>query len=248
MPRPIEHALTGSALMLLLAACGGSDRFSVQVNPGGIESPPFLPPASTGVTVDTAAAWRHYLGTAQRWEVAGQQNGNAFSLALTLTPGPISIFPYNGQLAQTSTESLRLRFAGVASVDTDATLYYSNGSLIGIVGGSGASARCAVIRTPFTALPTNSRVGDSGTIVSLARLAACTPDAQQIGSVTLRWSIEQDLAVTLFCLTSLQQAPQGTPAGAQTACMQTTAQGELGGSARLSVRRPDGSEVSGKNY
>ena len=105
-----------------------------------------------------------------------------------------------------------------------------------------------MIRTPFTALPANSRVGDSGTIVTLTRLGGCTPNAQPIGSLTLRWSIEQDLAATLFCLSSLQHDATGAPAGAQTACVQTTAQGELGDSARLSVRRPDGSEVSGKNY
>ena len=233
------------ATALLLTACGGG---SVSFNSGGIQSPPLLPPAGTGVTVNTAAAWHQYLSTSQRWEVAGQQNGNAFNLALVLTPGATSIFPYNGQLAQTTTQSLRLTFAGVATANTDGTLFYTNDSLIGVVGGSGSNATCAVIRTPFTPLPNSSTVGAGGTIISFDSLGGCAPNAARVGSVTLNWSVEQDLAVTLFCLTTVRQDLAGLPAGTETACVQTTAQGDLGGGARLTLRRADGTVISGKNY
>jgi len=245
MWQAIRRPFLFTAMAMALAACGGSD----DNNPGnansGIQSPPILPPASTGVTVDAAAAWRQYLTTPRRWQVSGQQNANAFTLALVLTPGPVSTFPYNGQLAQTTTESLRLSFAGVANADVDGTLFYTNDSLIGIVGGG---TRCAVIRTPFTPLPNNSSVGGKGTIVSLDSLDGCTPTAARVGTVTLTWSIEQDLAVTLFCLTTLRQDPSGIPVGTETACVQSNAAGELGGGARLTLRRADGTEISGKNY
>lgn len=241
----IRRALACSAVGLSLSACGGG---SVSFNSGGIQSPPLLPPAATGVTVNTAAAWHQYLSTPQRWDIAGQQNGNAFTLALVLAPGAISSFPYNGQLAQTTTQSLRLTVAGVATANTDGTLFHTNDSLIGIVGGSGANASCAVIRTPFAPLPASGTVGAGGTIVSFDSLGGCTPNAARVGSVTLNWSIEQDLAVTLFCLTTLRQDAAGLPAGTETACVQTTAQGELGGGARLTLRRADGTVISGKNY
>lgn len=239
----IKRALACSAAVLLSTACGGGNGQSNN----GIQSPPVLPPASTGVTVNAAAAWLQYLSTPRRWDIAGQQNGNAYNLALVLTPGPVSTFPYSGQLASTTTQSLRLTFGGIATADTDGILYYTGDGLIGIVGG-GATPRCAVIRTPFTPLPNNSRVGDGGTIVSLDSLAGCAPNADRVGTVTLTWSIEQDLAVTLFCLTTVRQDPAGVPTGSETACVQSDAAGELAGGARLSLRRPDGTAISGKNY
>jgi hypothetical protein len=245
MIEAIRRVLACGAMGLSLTACGGG---SVSFNSGGIQSPPILPPAGTGVTVDTAAAWHQYLSTPQRWDIAGQQNGNAFTLALVLTPGAISSFPYNGQLAQTTAQSLRLTVGGVATANTDGILFSTNDSLIGIVGGNGASASCAVVRTPFTPLPASSVVGAGGTMVSFDTLAGCTPNAARVGSITLNWSIEQDLAVTLFCLTTLRQDAAGLPAGSETACVQTTAQGDLGGGARLTLRRADGTVISGKNY
>jgi hypothetical protein len=200
------------------------------------------------VTVDVAAAWRHYLSTPRRWDISGSQNGNAFTLSLVLTPSGQLTFPATGQVAQTTTESLRLNFAGVASANTDGTLFHTNDSLIGIVGGSGANATCAVVRTPFAALPNNGVVGANGTIVTLDNLNGCTSTAQRVGSVTLNWSIEQDLAVTLFCLTTLRQDTGGATTGSQTACLQTSNAGELGSSARITFRRPDGSVITGKNY
>jgi|GEM_PF-3531415 len=245
MSEPIRRALALSAMAVLLSACGGKDKHN---NNGGIESPPVLPPASTGVTVDAAAAWHDYLSTPRRWDISGSQNGNAFTLSLVLTPSGQITFPATGQVAQTTTESLRLNFAGVATASTDGTLFYTNDSLIGIVGGSGANATCAVVRTPFTPLPTNGTVGARGTIVTLDNLNGCTSTAQRVGSITLSWSIEQDLAVTLFCLTTLRQDSGGATTGSQTACLQSSNAGELGSSARITFRRPDGSVITGKNY
>ncbi|MDB5962867.1 MAG: hypothetical protein JWP59_4161 [Massilia sp.] len=244
----LKRALLCGAIGLSLTACGGSDNNDGNSDGSGIQSPPVLPPAGTGVTVNTAAAWQQYLTTPRRWEISGQQNGNAYNLALVLTPGPISTFPFNGQLASTTTQSLRLTFAGVVNADTEGTLYHTNNRLIGIVGGSGSNARCAVIRTPFTPLPDNSSVGASGTIISLDSMAGCSPNAARVGTVTLTWSVEQDLAVTLFCLSTLRQDSAGVPAGSETACVQSNAAGELAGGARLTLRRTDGTEISGKNY
>lgn len=246
MSAPIRHALSCSAMAVLLSACGGNDDHNH--DNGGIQSPPVLPPASTGVTVDVAAAWRQYLSTPRRWDISGSQNGNAFTLSLVLTPSGQITFPATGQVAQTTTESLRLNFAGVATANTDGTLFYTNDSLIGIVGGSGANATCAVVRTPFSGLPGNATVGASGTIVTLDNLNGCSSTAQRVGSVTLNWSIDQDLAVTLFCLTTLRQDTSGATTGSQTACLQTSNAGELGSSARITFRRPDGSVITGKNY
>lgn len=241
--------LSGTALLcgalLLLSACGGTD---IRFQSGGIQSPPILEPAGTGVRINAAAAWHSYLTAPQRWQVAGSSNGNAFTLALVLTPGPIAVFPLNGQLAQSTTESLRLNFAGVLTADTDGTLFYSNDNLIGI-GGPGNS--CAIVRTPMPAvspLPGNAAVGDAGTIVTLDNFDGCASNAMRVGSVSLRWSVEQDLAVTLLCLSTLRQDLGGSTVSAQTACVQSTAQGELGGGARLSLRRPDGSVISAKKY
>jgi hypothetical protein len=248
----IKGALTVSAMALLLTACGGNnddDQSNGNNNNGsGIQSPPAVPPASTGVTVDVAAAWRQYLTTARRWEIAGNQNGSAFNLALVVTPSSQTTFPGNGQVAQSTTESLRLTFAGTATANTDGTLFYNNDSLIGILGGSGPNATCAIVRTPSGALPTSGAVGANGTIVTLDNFNACGTNAQRIGSVTLNWSIQQDLAVTLFCLTTIRQDTTGGTVGSQTACVQSTAQGQLGGGARLTVRRPDGTEITGRNY
>lgn len=229
-------------LMLLLSACGGSD------NPPGIQSPPVLPPAGTGVKVDVAAAWQQYLSTPRQWQVSGSQNNDAFTLTLVLTPGPLSSFPLNGQLAQTTTESLRLNVAGIVSADTEGTLFYDSNSLIGIVGGSGPGATCAVVRTPFAPLPTDAAAGTGGTIVALDNFDGCSNSAAKVGSLTLDWSVEQDLAVTLFCLTGVRQDNAGAITGTQTSCVQTTRQGELAGGARLSLRRADGSTISAKNY
>ncbi|MFL6708621.1 MAG: hypothetical protein ACJ8HI_10490 [Massilia sp.] len=251
MSKLIKSALAFSAMAVLLTACGGNnDGDNAGTNGGnnGIQSPPVLPPASTGVTVDVAAAWRQYLGTPRRWDISGNQGGSNFILSLVLTPGGQTTFPATGQVAQTTTESLRLSFAGLASANTDGTLFYTNDSLIGILGGSGANATCAVVRTPFSALPTSGAVGANGTVVSLDNLNGCSSTAQRVGSVTLNWSIEQDLAVTLFCLTTIRADAAGATAGSQTACVQSNAQGQLGSSARLTLRRPDGSVISGKNY
>jgi hypothetical protein len=247
----IKRALTFSAMALLLSACGGrnDDDQSNNNNKGsGIQSPPVTPPASTGVTVDVAAAWRQYLTMPRRWDIAGNQNGNAFNLSLVVTPGSQTAFPGNGQVAQTTTESLRLTFAGVASANVDGTLFYNNDSLIGILGGSGANATCAVVRTPVSGLPTSAPAGSTGTLVTLDNFNACATNAQRVGSVNLTWSVQQDLAVTLFCLTTVRLDTGGTTTSSQTACVQSDTQGQLGGGARLTLRRPDGTEITGKNY
>lgn len=250
----IKRALAFSAMALLVTACGGrndDDELSnnnSNNNGSGIQSPPVTPPASTGVTVDVAAAWRQYLSTARRWDISGNQNGSAFNLALVVTPSAQTTFPGNGQVAQTTTESLRLTFAGVANANVDGTLFYNNDSLIGIVGGSGANASCAVVRTPFAGLPSNATVGSTGTVVTLDNFNACTTNAQRVGSINLTWSVQQDLAVTLFCLTTVRLDQTGTTTNSQTACVQSNAQGQLGAGARLTLRRPDGTEITGKNY
>lgn len=247
-----KRALALGAMAVLLTACGGNnddDAGNHNGNNSGIQSPPVLPPAGTGVTVNAAAAWRQYLTTPQRWDISGSQGGSNFVLSLLLTPTGQTTFPATGQVAQTTTESLRLNFAGVASANTDGVLFYTNDSLIGVIGGSGANATCAVVRTPFTPLPTSGVVGANGTIVSLDNFNGCSSTAQRVGSVTLSWSIEQDLAVTLFCLTTARTDAAGVTSGTQTTtCIQSNAQGQLGSSARLVLRRPDGSVISGKNY
>lgn len=246
----IKAALTISAMAVLLAACGGNDddNKSNGGNGNGIQTPPVLPPASTGVSVDVAAAWRQYLSTPRTWEIGGSQNGNAFSLALVLTPSGQTTFPGNGQLAQSTTETLRLTFAGNAAVNTEGRLFYNDSGLIGIVGGTGPNATCAIVRAPASQLPSSGVVGANGTIVTLDNFNACGTNAQRVGSVTLNWSVQQDLAVTLFCLTTIRQDTNGATVGSQTACVQSTANGQLGGSARLTLRRPDGTEIAGKNY
>lgn len=240
--------IVAGVLAVLLVACGGGSTYFSFSSGGPIQSPPLLPPAGTGVTVDAAAAWRHYLGSAQRWQVTGRQNGNVFSFSVALAPGPPRVFPYNGTVALTTSETWRLRLAGAANADTEGVLYYNGDSLVGIVGTSAGSAPCAVIRTPFISLPARARVGDAGTIVSLDRLDACTPSATRIGSTILTWAVEQDLAVTLFCVGSVRQDVAGVPEGAQTACVRSNAAGELGDGARLSIRRADGTLITGKNY
>lgn len=240
------------AVILLLGACGGTDwRLQIGYHGNGIESPPYLPPAGTGVTVDVAAAWRHYLGAQRRWEISGVQNGSAFTLALERRAGPDRFFPDSAQLLQTTGEALRLRVDGVASDEVDNTLYYQNDSLIGIVFNAGNGAgptRCAVTRTLSPPLRGIAKVGDSGIVALFDSLNDCKPGATPVGTVELRWSIRQDLAVTLFCLTTLGYDGAAALAAAHTGCVQTTATGELGDGARLSLRRPDGSDIGGKNY
>lgn len=248
MPKLFKFLLVCAALALQ-SACGGSDwRLQIGYRGSGIESPPYLPPAGTGVTVDVAAAWRHYLEAQRMWETSGQTSGNPFTLALVRAPGPDRLFPYNGQLLQSSGDALRLRLAGAASDQIDRTLYFTKDSLLGITDNQGGAVRCAATRTPPPPLPGLARVGDSGIVVALDRFDDCQPGAAVVGTVELRWAIRQDLAVTLFCLTTLGQRGTGALTATHTVCLQTSATGELGDGARLSLRRADGSDISAKNY
>lgn len=237
------------AALALQSACGGSDwRLQIGYGGSGIASPPYLPPAGTGVTVDVAAAWRHYLEAQRYWDTSGQRSGSPFTLTLARTQGPDRLFPYNGQLLQSSGDTLRLRLAGVASDAIERTLYFNKDSLIGITEDPGGAVRCAVNRTPLPPLPGLARVGDSGILAILDRFDNCEDGAAVVGTVELRWAIRQDLAVTLFCLTTLDQRGAAVLEATHTVCLQTSAAGELGDGARLSLQRADGSDISGKNY
>ena len=230
-------------LAALLAACGGGGGASG----GGSAPPPVIAPGPV-VTggVDINAAWRDYLGAPHTWAMSGKTpDARAFDLSVIMKPGANRSFALTGASGQTIDQSIRFTIAGANPVSSDGTLYFNGASMVGVSTTNGA---CFGLRGTMPALPGASAVGTSGAMFVLDGNAGCTPNGQKLGTSTYNWSVENDGALTMFCLTTRQENASATPIGSDAYCFEASPAGTLGAKAKFTITRPDGSTITGRNF
>lgn len=225
----------------LLAACGGGGGGS-----GALPPPVIAPgPVVTG-GVDVGAAWRDYLGVAHTWTMRGQtSDSRAFELSVIMKPGANRSFTLTGTSGQTIDQSIRFTVAGANTVSSDGTLFFNSAAIIGVSTTNGA---CFGLRGAMPTLPGASAVGSNGAMFTLDGNAGCSTGGQKLGTTTYHWSIENDGALTLFCLTSRQEDASTAFIGSDAFCFEASPTGTLGAKAKFTITRSDGSSTSGKNF
>lgn len=231
-----------AACAALLAGCGGGGGGSPA---GGGTIPPVISPGPVVATTNVAAAWRDYLTAAHNWKMAGKgADGRAYELAVDMKPGAGATFAMTGSAGQTIEQSVRFTINGATNV-TNGTLYFTNDTFIGVASTDGA---CAPARGAMAALPAAATVGQQGDLFVLEGYAGCRITGQKLGTTTFSWSVQEDAAVNLFCITSKQQNAEGANIGSEVDCIEASASGTLGNRAKFTIIRADGQSITGRNY
>jgi hypothetical protein len=205
--------LLSLAAALLLAACGG-----------GGDTQPAGPYA-----VNTALG--HLLVSGGSWTMSGPAGGQPFTLTLAFTPAPAGVFPVNGVFAAQSLQTITVVAAGQTNSGTE-TIYFD--ATTRIFFGLQADGACSVA-TANTPLPATATVGTSGPIFTELDLDGCTGASLAVGTTTGTWSLVSDTGVTLLCWDQTAKDPGGTVNGMESLCIETAADGTLGGKARFSL-------------
>jgi hypothetical protein len=233
-------ALPLVTLAALLSACGGGGG-------GGAEAPPVIAPGPV-VTggVDIAAAWRDYLSVAHTWTMSGKtSDARAFDLSVVMKPGANRSFALTGASGQTIDQSIRFTIAGANTVSSDGTLFFNGAAILGVSTTNGA---CFGLRGTMPALPGASAVGSSGAMFVLDGNAGCSTGGQKLGTTTYSWSVENDGALTMLCLTTRQENASAAFIGSDAYCFEASPAGTLGAKAKFTITRPDGSTTTGRNF
>jgi hypothetical protein len=233
-------ALPLVTLAALLSACGGGGG-------GGAEAPPVIAPGPV-VTggVDIAAAWRDYLSVAHTWTMSGKtSDARAFDLSVVMKPGANRSFALTGASGQTIDQSIRFTIAGANTVSSDGTLFFNGAAMIGVSTTNGA---CFGLRGTMPTLPGASAVGSSGAMFVLDGNAGCSTGGQKLGTTTYNWSVENDGALTMLCLTTRQENASAAFIGSDAYCFEASPTGTLGAKAKFTITRPDGSTTTGRNF
>jgi hypothetical protein len=233
-------ALPLVTLAALLSACGGGGG-------GGAEAPPVIAPGPV-VTggVDIAAAWRDYLSVAHTWTMSGKtSDARAFDLSVVMKPGANRSFALTGASGQTIDQSIRFTIAGANTVSSDGTLFFNGAAILGVSTTNGA---CFGLRGTMPALPGASAVGSSGAMFVLDGTAGCSTGGQKLGTTTYSWSVENDGALTMLCLTTRQENASAAFIGSDAYCFEASPAGTLGAKAKFTITRPDGSTTTGRNF
>lgn len=233
-----RYALPIVTLAALLAACGGGGS--------GIQPPPVVAPAPTVAGVNVAAAWRDYVSVAHTWTMRGKTtDARAFELSVVMKPGASGTFALTGASGQTIDQSIRFAMDGANTVTSDGTLFVNGGAMIGVSTTNGA---CFGVRGAMPALPTSGAVGAYGTMFVLDGYAGCTSSGQKLGSTTYTWSIENDGALTMFCITSRQEDGNAAYIGTEVDCVEANPDGTLGTKAKFTITQPNGNSITGRNF
>jgi hypothetical protein len=235
-----RYALPVVTLAALLAGCGGGGG-------GDTAAPPVIAPAPV-VTggVDIAAAWRNYLSVAHTWTMRGQTaDAHSFELSVVMNPGANRSFTLTGASGQTIDQSIRFTVAGTNTVSSDGTLFFNGAAILGVSTTNGA---CFGLRGTMPALPGASAAGTNGALFVLDGNAGCSSGGQKLGTTTYNWSVENDGALTLFCLATRQENASAAFIGSDAYCFEASPDGTLGTKAKFTITRPDGTTTTGKNY
>lgn len=248
MTAPARWVVPFLAITLLVPGCGGGGGGAVAPPAQNLPDPPAPAPAPApepAPAIDVAAAWRNYVSAPHSWTMRGQgSDARPHEMTVEMKPGATAPFPMTGSSGSTTVQSQRFTIAG-ASTSTVGTLFFTPQTMIGVATDDGA---CAAARSAMAALPGASTVGANGPMFVLEGYAGCTISGQKLGTTTYKWSVEADAGLTLFCITLEQKNGERTDIGKEVDCMEASPDGTLGARARFTITRPDGNDISGKNY
>jgi hypothetical protein len=243
MTTPARWVLLFITLVFTLTGCGGGGGGGSTALP---QNQPVPVPVPVTPSVDVAAAWSNYVSAPHSWTMRGQgSDTRAHEMTVEMKPGASAAFPMTGASAQTIVQSQRFAIDGANSVSTVGTLFFTPQTLIGVATDDGA---CMVARSAMAALPGASQAGASGQMFVLEGYAGCSISGQKLGTTTYKWSVQTEGSLTLFCITSDQQNAEGAGIGSEIDCIEASANGTLGAKANFTITRPDGNNISGKNY
>ncbi len=236
------------ASVVLLTGCGGGGDGggSSLSTPSGIPSsgspPPVVPAA-----YNAQSSWSNLLSTSRGWTVTGRgSDGSDYELALTVTPAGSDIFPVTGATGLKSIFRNRLSKQSVLVQDvlneqfTDAE-FRILGSRVSTDGGAPSCSRTDVIAA---VPPTVAAPGSSGPLYAATTLSDCSASASALGNSYHSWSVVADGAAVFLCIASSNRFLGETADRLSETCVETDANGNLGGRARITLTLPGFSVVA----
>ncbi|MEY8688613.1 MAG: hypothetical protein AB9M53_01870 [Leptothrix sp. (in: b-proteobacteria)] len=218
-----------------IAACGGGGS-------GGNSTDPNI-----GVTFQIRAAQVNSINTAKSYTMTGTGNdGKAYSITLSRTPGGTGVFPGDGQTYARAGASVVIRQDGVAITNSNAIGYYDAATslAVGVVDSSGA----CLIPQQGIPVPLTAKVGDAGSAGTATQYSSCVQGRTTVGTYTASWSMESDAGIALLCNTStFNNTVQGSSI-TQTQCFEIGADGSLKDRAKITLSVIGSFSVTAKNY
>jgi hypothetical protein len=209
-----------------MSACGGGG--------GDAQSGPYAVNAALG----------HLLVTGGSWTMSGSTSGQPFTLTMAFARVPDGIFPVNGVFAAQSLQTITVTAAGQSQSGTQ-TIYFDAG--LRVFFGFQADGACSVA-TANTVLPATAAVGATGPIFTDSDLDGCAGSSVAVGSTTSTWSVVSDTGIALLCWDLTSKDLSGTVNGTESMCIETAADGTLGGKARFSITAPGVITINARNF
>ena len=209
-----------------LAACGG----------GGSGPPPSQ--------VDVAAALRALHSGPHSWTVTAVVGVNQYKVVFDLEPLGASTFPVTGAASVVSRQTVAYSIdAGSDLAVADLHFDPDTLALLGWVAGTS----CAVTTARGT-LPSAATSGDAGLLYLLDEFDGCTATASKVGSTEMRWSLERDRGVLLFCRNATHFNAAHVQLDTEDDCASVSGNGALGNQARIRLSTADLAPVTLRNY
>ncbi len=204
------------ALIAALAGCGGGD-------------------AGDSNSYNTQAAWTSLSTEARTLNLSGNYQGVAMTMRLVYAAATSASVSLSADVTQAQTVTATATIAGEANTSSTAMWLDAQGRYLG---SSSAlplepTDECT-LATSSQLPPTAASVGQSGTLSEGVIRAACTVGAAQIGTYTMKWSVEAIDGKTWFCTTSVNTVSSEVFTGKD--CHVVTPEGSLGGGARFTLK------------
>jgi len=216
-------SLIAASISFVLAACGG----------GGGSTTTTTTTTITPVAFPLNTFYTNFFTAAHAFTLTGTSNntkGNVVTLDYTLTPGGNSVF--EGQAANTATETAQWTADGVVAPKSTNTIYFN----VAPYKDTGYIGDGYKVYANSVALPNTSTIGDFGTF-STAAIYTDNTKKTKSSNAAMNWTLEAGPTATTayFCTTEVTTSTTTADTTTTKQCYQTDSNGTFGGKRTYSL-------------